>query len=68
MLVPMGEPLRRLCVETLKCNTQRAGLLENFGFLEDGYNSIPITLLRTTLHPLISWVSKSSGETDSGYY
>ena len=33
---------------TLKCNTQRAGLLSLV--TGDGYNSIPITLLRTTLH------------------
>lgn len=50
VLVPMGEPLRRLCVETLKCNMQRAGLLDHLAFPGDGYNSIPITLLRTALH------------------
>ncbi len=54
LLVPMGEPLRRLCVRsdrtTLKCNTQRAGFLVT-SVPWDGYNSIPITLLRTTLHP-----------------
>jgi hypothetical protein len=40
VLVPMGEPLRRLCARlaraTLKCNTQRAGLLVTFGVWEVG--------------------------------
>ncbi|PSS08614.1 hypothetical protein M430DRAFT_187513 [Amorphotheca resinae ATCC 22711] len=42
---------------TLKCNTQRAGLLDYFGFLRDRYNSIPIILLRTTLQLFFSQVS-----------
>ena len=52
MLVPMGEPLRRLCVrkhDTLVryAAYQSLGLL---GVPRGGCNSIPITLLRTTLH------------------
>ena len=39
-LVPMGEPLRRLCARlarvTLKCNTRRAGFLVTFGAWEMG--------------------------------